>query len=109
MKQAYRLKSPKDFRLTYKKGKSLVNPYLVLYFRKNQKNTYRIGFSVSKKVGKAVIRNRVKRKLREICRLNEKLFSIGYDYIFVVRVRSKDASYHKLEKNLLDLIHKMRK
>ncbi|MGI6679464.1 MAG: ribonuclease P protein component [Dehalobacterium sp.] len=108
MKKVYRLKSPKDFRLTYSKGKSLVNPYLVLYYRKNKKDTYRIGFSVSKKVGKAVVRNRVKRKLREICRLNANLFINGYDYIFVVRVRSKDASYQKLEKKVLDLIQRMR-
>jgi ribonuclease P protein component len=107
IKKIYRLKSPKDFRQTYQKGKSIANAYLVLYFRKNLKDKYRIGISVSKKVGKAVVRNRVKRRLREICRLNEDIFPKGFDLIFVARVRIKDASYHRMEKSLLDLVRKI--
>lgn len=107
IKKMYRLKSPKDFRQAYQKGKSLVNPYLVLYYRKNNKKDYRIGFSVSKKIGKAVIRNRVKRKLREICRLHEIIFPKGFDFIFIARVRVKDASYRTMERSILDLMGKM--
>jgi len=107
IKKIYRLKSPKDFRKAYQKGKSLVNPYLVLYCRKNQKDQYRIGFSISKKVGKAVIRNRVKRRLREICRLHERIFPKGWDLIFVARVRIKDASYRVMEKSVFDLVKRM--
>lgn len=109
IKKVYRLKSPKDFRQAYQKGKSIVNAYLVLYYRKNLRNEYRIGFSVSKKVGKAVIRNRIKRRLREICRLNEKIFPPGLDLIVVARVRVKDASYRIMEKSLLDLVRKIGK
>ena len=107
IKKIYRLKSPKDFRHAYQKGKSIVNSNLVLYYRKNLKDQYRIGFSVSKKVGKAVVRNKVKRKLREVCRLNEKIFPQGLDLIFVARVRVKDASYRTIERSLLDLVRKM--
>ena len=107
IKRVYRLKSPRVFRQAYQKGKSVVNPYLVLYYRKNMRKQYRIGISVSKKVGKAVARNRIKRKLREICRLNENVFPAGYDLIFVARAKTKDASYQKLEKNLLSLVQKI--
>ena len=107
IKRIYRLKSPKDFRQTYQKGKSIVNAYLVLYFRKNFKDKYRIGISVSKKVGKAVVRNRIKRRLREICRLHEGIFPKGFDLIFVARVRIKDISYQTMEKSLLDLVKKI--
>lgn len=107
IKKNFRLKSPKDFRQAYQKGKSIVNAYLVLYYKKNFKDSYRIGISVSKKVGKAVVRNRVKRRLREICRLNEKIFPKGFDLIFVARVRIKDASYQTMEKSLLDLVRKL--
>ncbi len=108
IKRIYRLKSPKDFRQAYQKGKSLVNPYLVLYYRKNQKSYYRIGFSISKKVGKAVVRNRIKRRLRDICRLHEGIFPRGMDLIFVARVRIKDAKYHTMEKHLVDLVNRIR-
>lgn len=107
IKKIYRLKSPKDFRQAYQKGRSVVNAYLVLYFRKNFKDVYRIGISVSKKVGKAVIRNRIKRRLREICRLNEDVFPKGLDLIFVARAKIKNASYKTMEKSLLDLVKKI--
>lgn len=108
LKSCYRLKSPKDFRRTYQKGKFITNPYLVVYFRKNRQSNYRIGFSVSKKIGKAVVRNRVKRRLREICRLNESLFPNGWDFIFVARVKIKDASYQTMEKSLINLMKRIR-
>jgi len=73
------------------------------------KEEYRIGFSVSKKIGKAVMRNKIKRRLREVCRLNESIFPIGLDLIIVARVRIKNASYSIIEKSLLDSIRKIGK
>lgn len=108
LKISYRLKSPKEFRQIYQKGKFLAGPYLVMHFRKNGLECYRIGFSVSKKVGKAVVRNRVKRKLREICRLHEDLFPTGWDFIFVAREKSNSASYGEMEKNLVKLVKRIK-
>lgn len=109
IKRIYRLKSPKDFRQAYRYGKSIVNSYLVIYYRNNKKEKYRIGFSISKKVGKAVIRNKIKRRLREICRLNENSFPQGLDIIIVARVRVNKVSYAIIEKSVLDLIKKIGK
>lgn len=108
LKECYRLKRPKDFRRTYQKGKFCANPYLVLYYVKNGQDGLRIGFSVSKKVGQAVVRNRVKRRLREICRLHEEIFPKGYDFVFVARAQSKEADYHLIEKNLLNLVGRIK-
>ena len=65
------LKKNKDFQLTYKKGKSYANRYLVMYVRKNGTSGNRLGLSVSKKVGNSVVRHRVTRLLRESYRLQE--------------------------------------
>ena len=82
---AHRLRKRKDFRRAYQRGKSVKCASFVLYYAPNRTGTYRVGFSVSKKIGKAVVRNRVKRKLREAARLNPHLFTAGWDYIFIAR------------------------
>ncbi|MGI6711253.1 MAG: ribonuclease P protein component [Bacillota bacterium] len=108
IKVLYRLKKREDFKKTYQKGWKVVGPYLILYYRKNNLDIYRIGFSVSKKVGKAVVRNRVKRILREICRLNEELFPQGWDFIFIARNRVKDVNYRVVERSLVKMVHKVK-
>jgi len=108
LKRCYRLKRSKDFRRAYQKGKYCANPYLVVYYVRNDQGGLRIGFSVSKKIGQAVVRNRVKRQLREICRLNESIFPPGYDLVFVARAKIKEADYHLMQKNLLSLVARMK-
>jgi len=94
--KAYRLKDKKDFRRGYQKGKTIVFPYFVLYYRRSTNPTYRVGFSVSKKIGGAVLRNKIKRRFREICRLMPENFIPGYDYIFVVRISAKSVTRPEL-------------
>ena len=77
------------------------NGYLVLYARKNRTNTNRVGITVSKKLGKAHVRNRVRRRLREVYRLNEELFLPGWDIVVVARTRAIHASFDKLTENYL--------
>lgn len=95
------------FRRLYRRGDSFANAFLVLYCRKNGKEENRLGITVSAKMGCAVKRNRVRRRLREIYRLNEEKFRVGYDMVFVVRARAVDAPYAKLEKAALSLAEKM--
>ena len=89
------------FRRLYRKGKSAAGKYLVIYCRKNGSDENRIGLTVSAKLGHAVVRNRLRRRLREIYRLHESRFQPGWDIVVVARSRAVDAPYQKLEKNYL--------
>ena len=79
------------------------NSCLVLYARKNRSATNRVGVTVSKKLGGAVVRNRVRRRLREVYRLNETRFAPGWDIVVVARSRSITADFSKLTDSYLAL------
>jgi ribonuclease P protein component len=81
-------------------------PYLVLYARKNRTDTNRVGITVSKKLGKAHIRNRIRRRLREVYRLNEDKFQHGWDIVVVARSRAITAPFDKLTEGFLSLAQK---
>lgn len=79
------------------------NSYLVLYARKNHTTTNRVGLTVSKKLGCAVVRNRVRRRLREIYRLNEDRFRPGWDIVVVARSRCINVRFDRLTQAYLSL------
>ena len=82
------------------------NGFLVLYARKNRSATNRVGITVGKKLGHAVVRNRVRRRLREVYRLNEDKFAPGWDIVVVARSRCVDADFGKLQSAYLALAEK---
>ncbi len=82
------------------------NGYLVLYARPNRTATNRVGITASKKLGHAVVRNRVRRRLREVYRLNEDRFAPGWDIVVVARSRCVDADFQKLTHAYLSLAKK---
>lgn len=108
MKEIKRFKIRKnaDFRLVYRRGKSFSNKFLVLYVKRNGFGINRIGISVSKKVGKSVIRSRVKRLIRESYRLNSSNLKQGNDIVVIARVLSKGKKYTTIESALIDLFKK---
>ena len=82
------------------------DPYLVLYARRNREGINRVGITVSKKLGHAVVRNRTRRRLREIYRLNEARFQPGWDIVVVARTRAVEAPFEKLTASYLALAAK---
>ena len=82
------------------------NGLLVLYARRNRTGENRVGITVGKKLGKAHIRNRVRRRLREVYRLNEDKFLPGWDIVVVARTKAIDAPFDKLTKAYLGLAKK---
>ncbi len=107
MKQTVSLKLNRDFRRLYQKGTSAVNPFLAVYCRKNRLEHNRLGLTVGTKVGHAVVRNRVRRRLRESYRLHEDRFRQGYDIVVVARARAAGARYTQLETALLRLARRL--
>ena len=95
------------FRRLYRKGNSSANRYLVIYCRRNGSSENRIGYTISAKLGKAVVRNKVRRRLREIYRLHEDRFQPGWDLVVVARSAAVDAPYKKLEGAYLSLAGKL--
>lgn len=98
------LKKSSQFNRVFKKGKSVVTKYVVMYYLDNGEAINRVGLSVSKKVGNSVVRNRSKRLLRESFRLNNQMIKPGYDIVFIARVRMKDADYQTVEKSMIRLL-----
>ena len=82
------------------------NGYLVLYARRNRTATNRVGVTVGKKLGHAVVRNRVRRRLREVYHLNEDKFAPGWDIVVVARSRCIQADFGKLTNAYLSLAEK---
>ncbi len=106
MKYSTSLKLNHIFRRLYHTG-GVSNENLVLYARRNRTGTNRLGLTVGKKIGKAHTRNRVRRRLREIYRLNEQAFLPGYDIVVVARSRAVDASFQSLSQSFLSLAGKL--
>lgn len=104
----FRLRKNNEFRQIYKKSHSIADPYLVLYYRQNNSNNIRFGFSISKKLGKAHYRNHLKRQLREIARKNINNIKPGFDLIFIARQKIKGKSYQDVEKSMKYLLKKGR-
>ena len=82
------LKKNSDFAKVYRQGRSRADRSLP---------ESRIGISVSKKTGNSVVRHRIKRRLKEIYRLNEPSFGIGKDFVVIARPSAAAADYHELE------------
>ena len=101
MNPAVTVKENYEFRRIYRRGKSAVSPCMVVYCQKNRRDQSRLGVTVSTKLGHAVVRNRVRRRMREIYRLNRGGMLSGYDVIVVARTRAVETSYQKLERQYL--------
>lgn len=103
MEKSLRLRKNEQFQEVIKSKKSVVNDSFVVYYKLNDLSNVRIGISVSKKLGKAVVRNKIKRQVRMMARgvfdENENI-----DYIIIVRKKYLNYSYQEnLEK--LDFLH----
>jgi ribonuclease P protein component len=106
MKRAVTLKENHEFRRTYK-GASAVSGVMVLYCRKNRLGRNRLGLTASTKLGHAVVRNRCRRRLREVYRLHSGALKQGWDIILVARTRTATVSWEELNNSFLKLCRKL--
>ena len=108
MKFSESLKKPEDFRTVYRKGRSVSDSNIVLYGIKNGLQKNRIGISTSKKIGNSIVRHRLARIIREAYRLNEGLFSPGYDIVVITRKGSVGKKCRDMETSILKLAEKLK-
>jgi ribonuclease P protein component len=107
MKRAVTLKENYEFRRLYQRGKSAAGGTMVLYCRKNKLNRNRLGLTASTKLGHAVVRNRCRRRLREVYRLNLPRMRKGYDIVLVARGRTANAPWNELCSTYEKLLRKL--
>ena len=107
MKHTVSIKENYVFRRLYSKGKSAVSPYLAVYVRRNGGAGNRLGLTVSTKLGCAVGRNKIRRRLREIYRIHEDELRPGWDMVIVARVKAAHGRFSALERSYLALTDKL--
>ncbi|WP_100405883.1 ribonuclease P protein component [Bacillus solitudinis] len=109
MKKEQRIKKNDEFSYVFNKGQSVANRQFVLYsLKKEGEATYRIGLSVSKRVGHAVTRNRIKRLIRTVFQENKDDIMPGFDYVIIARKPAAEMDYHQVESSLLHVLRKTR-
>ncbi len=102
-KKSNRLKSKKSFQIVYVKGRTVVDPLSVFYILPEQAADIRIGLAVGKKLGCAVVRNHVKRMMREVFRRHREEMKKGYHIVWVARKKLTKADYKTFERVFLRL------
>ena len=104
MKKEFRVKRNEDFSKIIARKKSFANSCFIIYKDENQIGHGRVGISVSKKLGNAVTRNKIKRRIKNIIDNNKNIVQKGYDYVIIVKKGIVDLTYQDMEKELLKLL-----
>lgn len=103
MKKSYRVKSEKDFNAIFNDKQSVANKKFVIYKLDREQKHFRVGLSVSKKLGNAVVRNRIKRKIRHV--LLEHAHQLqSVDFVVIARKGVEELDYREIEQNLLHVL-----
>ena len=104
----YRLRKKRDIEKVLKKGKSQTKDFLFLKFFANDLGKTRVGFIVSRRIStKAVVRNKIKRRLREAVKIYLPGFKSGYDLVFFARPGIDKKTFPEIKKTVEELIRKM--
>lgn len=110
MKKINIVKNSQDFETAIHKGKLYKNQYYIIYIMKNDKNYYRFGISVGKKISnKAIIRNKLKRQLKSIIDKNKNFYKNSQDYIIIMKRSCLEKNYQELENSFVDIMKKINK
>ncbi len=104
--KTYRIKEAKDYNIIYKYGKKTLGRYIIVYILANQLEYNRFGIVTSKKIGKAVIRNKAKRRLRAIVSTNMDKIKTSYDIVIVARYKIAGIDYKILNKDFIKVMGK---
>ncbi len=104
MEKKYRLRKNLEFKRVYSARKNYWNRNLTLYVKKNNLEESRFGITITKKIGNAVVRNRIRRRIKEIYRLNFYRIKDGYDLVFIPKKNVQEISYEQLESAMIHIL-----
>lgn len=105
MKKEFRVKKNKEFQEAFKRGKSFANRQFVVYsLQKDEQSHFRIGLSVSKKIGNAVMRNQIKRYIRQAFHELDADLKQNYDFIIIARKPTADMDFFEIKKSLIHVL-----
>ena len=104
MKKSFRVKREKDFKAIFTDGTSFANRKFVIYRLENTEQHFRVGLSVSKKLGNAVTRNQIKRRIRHILIEHKNQLVENVDFVVIARKGVEILDYAEMEKNLLHVL-----
>ena len=105
----HRLRKNRHFQFIYRKGATIHSKFITLVYAKTKIQPFKVGFSVSKKVGKSVIRSKVKRFLKSSFVLIGEKLPHDYNYIFVAKSGIENLSFHQVQSEILSLISRLNK
>lgn len=108
MKRIETIKDRKSFNNIIKNGKFIKNDYFVIYFINNEKENNKYGVAISNKIGKAVVRNKLKRQTRAIIDENRNLFKNNNNYIIMIRKTCKEAEFKAMNEAFKSLLENNR-
>ena len=109
-RQNYRLLSSRQFRAVYEKGQRLNTPFFSAFILRTDTEQQRLGLTTTRKIGKAVLRNRCRRRLREIFRLRDQtaLSGLGFDVVLNVRSNVATAEYQEIANAFAQMLQRFR-
>lgn len=103
MKKSYRVKRERDFNDIFTKGNNAANRKFVVYHLAGEQEHFRVGISVSKKLGNAVTRTRIKRRLRHVL-IECQQYLVSEDFVIIARKGVEELSYQEIKKNLIHVL-----
>lgn len=104
MPKVHRLTEAKDFVSTRREGQAWSDEYIVLVVKTNGLDISRVGYSVGRRLGNAVVRNKTKRRLREVVR--HVPIQEGWDFILIARKYASSADYHSFGRSVMSLVRR---
>ena len=104
MNKEIRLRKNREFQIVYRKGKNFWNKEFTICIRPLNKKKVKFGISITKKFGKANKRNLIKRRLKEIVRLNINDLRLGYEMVILPKKNTLEMDYLQMQTSLLKLI-----
>ena len=108
MKKREMIKDRKVFNNIIQKGTFYKNKLFIIYIKERKNEKSKFGIAISNKTGKAIVRNKLKRKVRAILDNNKNLFKNNFDYIITIRKTCTESTYKEMNDSLVSLVNEIK-